>query len=101
MQVSHVKGGQPINRGEIESVAWVSEFYARQIPRPLVVDIYTDSSFVVKVVASLQARLLDPRTYNPAHYDLISRLCIYIYMRLGIQDVFGQLKYHTVRFLMP
>ena len=80
MQVSHVKGGQPINRGEIESVAWVSEFYARQIPRPLVVDIYTDSSFVVKVVASLQARLLDPRTYNPAHYDLISRLCIYIYI---------------------
>lgn len=28
LQVSHVKGQQTINRGELESVVWVTEFYA-------------------------------------------------------------------------
>ena len=73
LQVSHVKGSQTINRGELEAVVWVAEFYAAQVPRPLI-DLYTDSSFVQKIVHSLSTCLLDPRTYRLAHYDLIRRL---------------------------
>lgn len=50
LQVSHVKVNQTINRGELESVVWVSEFYSQQVPRPLV-GIYTDSSFAEKMFA--------------------------------------------------
>lgn len=73
MQVSHVKGSQTINRGELESVVWVAEFYASQIPRPLV-DIHTDSSFVVKIIQSLTAGRLDTHVHHLADYDLIRRL---------------------------
>ena len=73
LQVSHVKGSQTINRGELEAVVWVAEFYAAQVPRPLI-DLYTDSSFVQKIVHSLNTCMLDPRTYRLAHYDLIRRL---------------------------
>lgn len=45
-QTSHVKGIQSINRGELEAVAWVSDFYSQQIPRPFV-DLHTDSQFAV------------------------------------------------------
>lgn len=74
LQGSHVKGMQTINRGELEAVVWATEFYSQQIPRPLV-DIYTDSSFVVHIMVQMVSQFQPAlQRYNLAHVDLVQRL---------------------------
>lgn len=73
LQVSHVQGVQTINRSELASVAWVTQFYSQQQPRPEV-DIYTDSQFVERLVQSIASGTFDASRYNIMHFDLIQIL---------------------------
>lgn len=70
LQVSHVQGSQTINRGELASVAWVSQFYAQQQLVPML-DLFTDSSFVERIVRAIANQTLDPHQFDFAHYDLV------------------------------
>ena len=75
LQVAHVQGEQTINRGELASVAWVSQNYSRQQPVPVLdIYIYTDSSFVQTLVRMIATNTLDLSRYNVTHYDLVQIL---------------------------
>lgn len=73
LQVSRVQGEQTINPGELAFVVWVSQYYSKQEPVP-VLDIYTDSSFVETLVKIIAHKTMDLSRYNVTHFDLAQTL---------------------------
>lgn len=72
-QTSHTKGLQSTNRGELESVSWLVSHFHHNLPDK-VLSIYTDSSFVQKILEALSTDALTPKTFQLAHADLIEIL---------------------------
>lgn len=72
-QTSHARGLQSINRSELESVGWLVNHFHHHLPEELL-SIYTDSSFVQKIVEAIATNTLTPRLFQLAHADLVALL---------------------------
>ena len=72
-QTSHTCGLQSINRGELESVSWLVSHFARNLPDEFL-SVYTDSSFVQKILEAISDDTLSPKLFQMAPADLVSIL---------------------------
>ena len=72
-QTSHMCGLQSINRGELESVSWLVQYFAQHLPEEFL-SIHTDSSFVQKTLEAISDGTLTPKLFQLAHADLVSVL---------------------------
>lgn len=72
-QTSHTRGFQSINRGELEAVTWLAHYFHHHQPHRFM-SVFSDSSFVVKIVNAISNGLLSTKVHHLARADLIQTL---------------------------
>ena len=72
-QSSHTRGFQSINRGELEAVTWLAHYFHHHQPQRFM-SIFSDSSFVVKIISAISNGCLSTKVHHLAHADLVQTL---------------------------